>query len=187
MKVKTICHSLENTEHRFADLINPKKAFLCYKQGPDQHVIEYFETMKELDSVLESLLGKVHDPSKATFTAKTNGARKEKHMRDQYLSTLLILNVYKQRFEGLLLELSNSFNLGRDEYPKTPTDNAKDITRTSIPATQQWWAADIAARGGGGIYGRNAVQVVFNMAQGKVDELFGDGIYTRTSRSQGYL
>ena len=110
VQIKTICHSFEDTEHRFAALINAKKAILGCKQGADQPVTEYYEHMLQLVDVLESYGGRVHDPadaapSNAPFTPKTTDARKEKYMRDRYISTLVILNAEKLRFENLHLEL----------------------------------------------------------------------------------
>jgi hypothetical protein len=207
-KVKTICHSFEQTDHRFAALINAKKAILGSKQGAEQHVTQYCDQMMELIDVLESYGGRVHDPaeaapSNAPFTTKTTDARKEKYMRDRYIGTLIILNADPIRFEKLHLELSNGFSLGRDEYPKTPTEahqmllNYKSYKpkRSDNPHTRREGGgtgrgADggrgrgegggrgggYRGRGGGGVHGHSAMQAGFNLTQGRVERFFADGI-----------
>ncbi len=55
--LKNVCHKFEQSEHRFQALWDAKVAALTCKQGPQQSVTEYFETFRELLSVLESYGG----------------------------------------------------------------------------------------------------------------------------------
>ena len=52
--LKNICHRFEHTENRFVALVNAKAAIFNYRQAPGQGTTDYYESFKELISVLES-------------------------------------------------------------------------------------------------------------------------------------
>jgi hypothetical protein len=62
---KNICHKFEHTESRFVALVNAKAAIFNYRQSQHQNITKYYETFKELISVLESYNGQLHDPEAA--------------------------------------------------------------------------------------------------------------------------
>ena len=107
--------------------MNAKAAIFNYRQAPGQGTTDYYESFKELISVLESYGGKLHDPEGAAPASANIGnladaAAKESFMRDRYCATVFLRNADKQRFDQLRTELSNDFSKGRDEYPTTLTD-----------------------------------------------------------------
>ena len=125
--LKNICHHFKHTKNRFVALVNAKAAIFNCRQAPEQSTTDYFESFKELVSVLESYGGKLHDPEEATPTSANienlaNKAKKESFMRHRYCAILFLRNADKQRFEQLRTELSNDFSKGRDEYPTSLTD-----------------------------------------------------------------
>jgi hypothetical protein len=122
--LKDICHRFEQSDNRFVALVKAKGAIFNCKQQPTQSTMDYYETFKELLSVLESYGGKLHDPpkaapatSQATLTAMSSGTDKDAYMREHYAAALFILNADKQRFGQLKSDLANNNSLGRDEYP----------------------------------------------------------------------
>ena len=125
--LKNICHRFEHSENRFVALVNAKAAIFNYRQAPGQGMTDYYESFKELISVLESYGGKLHDPEEAAPASANIGgladaAAKESFMRDRYCATVFLRNADKQRFEQLRTELANDFSKGRDEYPTSLTD-----------------------------------------------------------------
>jgi hypothetical protein len=63
--LKNICHNFEHTENRFVAFVNAKAALFNCRQGQAQTTTDYYETFKELLSVLESYSGQLHDPEAA--------------------------------------------------------------------------------------------------------------------------
>ena len=51
--LKNICHRFEHTENRFVALTTAKAAIFNYRQAPGQGTTDYYESFKELISVLE--------------------------------------------------------------------------------------------------------------------------------------
>ena len=125
--LKGICHKFEHTENRFVALVNAKGALFNCRQGQTQSINDYFESFKELLSILESYGGQLHDPATAApdstdFTNLTTTKEKDTYMRDRYSAALFLRNSDNVRFATLKTELSNDFNKGRDEYPATLTE-----------------------------------------------------------------
>jgi hypothetical protein len=125
--IKNVCHNFEQTENRFVALVDAKAALFNYKQGGNQSTPDYRDTFKELLSVLESYGGKLHDPIDAVPTAlakatSLNATQKDALMRDHYVAALFIRNADGARYGALRDALSNSFALGRDEYPTSLVD-----------------------------------------------------------------
>ena len=197
--LKNICHRFEHTENRFLALVNAKAAIFNYKQAPEQSTTDYFESFKELVSVLESYGGKLHDPQEAAPESAdienlANEAEKETFMRTRYCAMLFLRNADKQRFEQLRKDLSNDFSKGRDEYPTSLTD-AHQLLLT-YKASEPTKRNDRGGRGGrteggrsdggrgdrtkagyrgrGGKTGRNFVQNAFSLAQ--IENHFPNGI-----------
>jgi hypothetical protein len=63
--LKNICHKFEHTENRFVALVNAKAAIFNCRQGQAQSTPDYYDTFKELLSILESYGGQLHDPDTA--------------------------------------------------------------------------------------------------------------------------
>ena len=107
--------------------MNAKAAIFNYRQALGQGTTDYYESFKELISVLESYGGKLHDPEGAAPASANIGnladaAAKESFMRNHYCATVFLQNADKQRFDQLCTELPNDFSKGRDEYLTTLTD-----------------------------------------------------------------
>ena len=122
--------------------MNAKAAIFKYRQAPGQGTTDYYESFKELISVLESYGGKLHDPEGAAPASAKIGdlpddAAREAFMRDRYCATVFLRNADKQRFDQLRTELSNDFSKGRDEYPTTCT-NAHQLLLTYGPKRKPW-------------------------------------------------
>lgn len=125
--LKNICHKFEQYENRFVALVNAKGAIFNCRQGQNQSTSDYFESFKELLSVLESYGGQLHDaataaPDSTDFTSLTTDDDKNTFMRDRYSAALFLRNADNARFAALKLELSNDFSKGRDEYPTSLTE-----------------------------------------------------------------
>ena len=87
--LKNVCHRFDHSESRFQALWNAKAAIFNCHQGPQQSVTDYYETFRELVSVLESYGGKLHDPEEAAPTdadlaALANDAARDAYMRHRY-------------------------------------------------------------------------------------------------------
>jgi Reverse transcriptase (RNA-dependent DNA polymerase) len=198
--LKNICHKFEHTENRFVALVNAKAAIFNYRQGQNQTTTDYYESFKELLSVLESYGGRLHDPEDAApDSASVNFFElsvdeRNTFMRDRYSATLFLRNSDNHRYEQLKSELSNDFSKGRDEYPTTLTDAhqlllrykgaSKKMPSTNTPRNNNNRSDN--GRGGPGrgntpgrggkSTGRSFVQVAFCLAQ--VENHFPDGIPT---------
>jgi hypothetical protein len=189
--LKNICHKFEHTENRFVALVNAKAAIFNCCQGQTQTTTDYYESFKELLSVLESYEGQLHDPAaaapdSANVKALTTDAERNTFMRDRYSAILFLRNSDSQRYDQLKLDLSNDFSKGRDEYPTSLTDaHQLLLTYKGVPATKRN-PTSTPNRGGrgnggrsgspgrGGRTGRTFVQVAFCLAQ--VENHFPDGI-----------
>jgi hypothetical protein len=125
--IKSVCHNFQQTENRFVALVDAKAALFNYKQGANQSTPDYRDAFNEFLSDLESYGGKPHDPIGAvpTTLAKAtslNAAEKDALMRDHYVAALFIRNADGACYGALRDTLSNSFALGRDEYPTSLAD-----------------------------------------------------------------
>lgn len=124
--LKNICHRFEHTEDRYLALIHAKQTLYAYYQSAGQTTTDYYDSFRELLSVVESYGGQIHDTETAAPDSAKIGAltpeQKVAHMRGHCCGKLLLCNADPSRYELLRLELSNSFSKGRDEYPTTLTD-----------------------------------------------------------------
>jgi hypothetical protein len=125
--LKNVCHKFEHTENRFVALVNAKAAIFNCRQGASQSTTDYYESFKELLSVLEAYDGQLHDPPAAapdSANIKNLATIKEQdtYMREHYSAILFLRNSDNTRFDELKSELSNGFSKGRDEYPATLID-----------------------------------------------------------------
>jgi hypothetical protein len=127
--IKSVCHSFEQSENRFMALVKAKADLFQSKQGQNQSTHDYYDTFKELLSVLESYGRKLHDPIEAVPTAlaeanadKLNSDDRDKLMRECYSAALFLRNIDGARYGPLRDALSNAFGLGRDEYPTSLVD-----------------------------------------------------------------
>jgi hypothetical protein len=114
-------------ESRHETCVEAKAALFNYKQSTNQSTHDYRDTFKELLSVLESYGGKLHDPIEAVLNVLTkasvlNDNEKDALKRDHYAAALLIRNSDGTRYGPLRDALSNSFILGRGEYPTSLVD-----------------------------------------------------------------
>lgn len=143
--LRNICHKFEQSENRFVALINAKAAIFSYRQGPNQHPTEYYETFKELIAVLESYGGQLHDPDTAAPPGfdenfELTATEQNKYMRDRYFGALLIRNADNHWYGALKSELSKDFSKNRDEYPTSLTNAHKLLlayTQDQKPAAIQ--------------------------------------------------
>ena len=192
--LRNICHRFEHTENRFVALVNAKAALFSYRQSPTQSITEYFNTFKELLTVLESYGGTIHDPENAApgsleaYFLTLSIEERDAYMRDRYTATLFLRNSDNHRFDILKLELSNDFAKGRDEYPVTLTDAHQRLLSYKAPPTKmspnthRTYRSDRGRGGGrggspargGGRTGKSFVQVELSLAQ--VQSHFHDGI-----------
>ena len=150
--LKNICHRFEQTENRFVALVNAKAAIFNYKQAPGQSTTDYYESFKELISVLESYGGKLHDPEEAAPVSANienlaSDAERESFMRHRYCATLFLRNADKHRYEQLRTDLSNDFSKGRDEYPTSLTE-AHQLLLTYKARGPVKWNDGSGGRGG---------------------------------------
>jgi hypothetical protein len=127
--IKSVCHSFEQSENRFTALVKAKADLFQCKQGQNQSTHDYYDTFKELLSVLESYGGKLHDPIEAVPTAlaeananRLNNDDRDKLMWECYSAALFLRNADGARYGPLRDALSNAFGLGRDEYPTSLVD-----------------------------------------------------------------
>ena len=137
--LRNICHKFEHTENRFVALVNAKAAIFSYRQSPSQSITDYFNTFKELLTVLESYGGTIHDPEAAApdtlethFLTLTIDER-DAYMRERYIATLFLRNSDNHRFELLKADLSNDFAKHRDTYPVTLTDAHQRLLSYTAP------------------------------------------------------
>jgi hypothetical protein len=122
--IKNVCHNFEQTENRFVALVKAKA-----EQSANQSTPDYRDAFKEYLSVLESYGGKVHDPITAVPTAFVNPTyvaltsdEQDALVLDHYVAALFIRNADDARYRQLRNDLSNSFVLGREEYPTSLAD-----------------------------------------------------------------
>jgi hypothetical protein len=196
--LKNVCHKFEHTENRFVALVNAKAAIFNCRQGASQSTTDYYESFKELLSVLEAYNGQLHDPpdaapESANIKTLPTIAERNTYMREHYSAILFLRNADNTRFDELKAELSNGFSKGRDEYPATLIDahqlllaNKGTTVSKKTPNTNSHNRSGRhdSGRGGpgrgtspgrgSGRSGRTFVQVAFCLAQ--IENYFPQGI-----------
>jgi hypothetical protein len=141
--LKNICHKFEHTENRFVALVNAKAAIFNCRQGQTQTTPDYYETFKELVSILESYGGQLHDPDTAApestedLFATLTPEERDTYMRDRYYAALYLRNADSNRYDALKTELSHDFGKGRNEYPTTITEAHQLLLKRAPPATKK--------------------------------------------------
>jgi hypothetical protein len=112
--LKNVCHRFEHTENRFTAITNAKANIFNYKQSGNQTTPDYYDTFKEMLSVLESYNGRIHDtieaePNEDNITSLTTTEEKETYMKEKCHAALFLRNSDYYRFDNLRTELANSF------------------------------------------------------------------------------
>jgi hypothetical protein len=108
--LKNICHKFEHTENRFVALVNAKAAIFNCRQGLTQTTPNYYDSFKELVSILESYGGQLHDPEAAAPDSTTDLfltltiVERDLYMRDRYYAALYLRNADARRYDALKTE-----------------------------------------------------------------------------------
>jgi hypothetical protein len=128
--LKNICHHFEQAENRYMALYKAKAAIILLKQGSNQPTSEYFKLFQESVAILESYGGQLHDTESAAppnaKIASLSATERNAFMRDRYCAAAFLSNADPGHYGPLLDTLSNSFTMGRDEYP-TSLDKAYQL------------------------------------------------------------
>ena len=141
-QIKAVTLQFDEKRNGIMSLLDARSSLLNCKQQQGQSVSVYKETLKGWADAIHFHGGTVAERVNAVPATDTAGmpqtvAQREEIVHKETLAMLMIRGADATRYGTLIVELSNQFAMGKDDYPKTMTDAASLLTTYETPTNQR--------------------------------------------------
>lgn len=117
-EIKGITYRFEGQRNILISLDDARTTFHNIRQGADETISDYHEHFRTLVEVLEHYGGTIGESADLIPTIRSfDPVKRTKLARDHTLAIAFLLRADCRRFGALLIDLSNQFSRGNDQYP----------------------------------------------------------------------